>query len=270
MTETEVKQAQEQSQAVLESAVSAADSAAKADKAAAADLVHERERLAAAQAEVTKLESELAATDPDTQSWRKARAALSETGDRITSLQKRVEKAEAKSKVETVWRERAQQAVVEAKADVAFAKHEEVVVELRELLAKISEAAAAKLATLGAARDEFDAAAVLPNIAYVRTEQALAPHALEKSKPGLEIAGYLMAVAKQLITGLGDAEASIAWCEADQRRRLREQSPSAAVPYSELLHGDRRVDERDLAPTPVSKTPEEMAVHLARHVQRPV
>jgi hypothetical protein len=180
---------------------------------------------------VARIEASLTEIDPDEPAWKTTRDKLNEGRDRTTSLQNRVVAAEALAKKAAEKLKEAKQVVVEVRADVAFTKYQEITVELRELLATISDAAAAKLAALKAARDEFDAIAWL-------NMRLLAPNAIGESEPGLAIASYLVAVAEALLKNQKEAEASIALYEASMARRAHAQSPAGQAEVArEMLKG---------------------------------
>jgi len=272
MTAIDVKQSQEHKRAELEKAQALASSSGEADKAADATLGHDTERLSKARDEVAKFEASLAQIDPDEPAWKKTREKLNEWRDRTTSLQNRVAIAEARRKETAETLKAAKQVLVEAKAEMAFSKYEEVVVELRELLATISGQVTAKLDNLKAAKDEFDATAFIPAVLYQRPREALAPKAIENSSPGLDLAGFLVTVAKEMLTNQKDAEESILSYETDLARRRDEQSPASQAEAARLLSLRSETETtvhvlavRGELDVPVSKAiPEDQAAYLAR------
>jgi|GEM_PF-4697045 len=229
MTAAEARQEQEQTQVVLERARAAAAEAVNAQDVATADLKRETDRLAETQAKVAEHEKAISHTvgkgslDPFSQAFTDTLTQLELERARVRALEPRAKAALAATRLFGEKLAAANQAVTEASADLAFAKYRERSAELRELLVTICKAAADQLASLTAARSEFDAVATLPAIPYQRADQALAPEAIKKSTRDIGAAGYLVAVAEQLVKGQSGAEESIGWYEKDGARRAGEQ-----------------------------------------------
>lgn len=230
ITAIEARQEQEQRRAILECVRTAAAAAAEADQGAIAEEARELERLVETRAKVAESETALYRDiDPDAPAFAEALAQLELDRARIKALEPRAKIAMAQTRAAAKQLKEATTAVSEAAADLAFAKYRERSAELRTFLATMAQAATDHLEALAKARAEFEAAALLPAIPYERTAQALAPEAIEKSTAGLALAGYLVAVAEQLVGKQSEAEANIGLCEADQSRRAGEARRTAVV-----------------------------------------